>query len=36
MKMGNEIQADRPGTIRAVFVTPGQVVEGGDPLFEIG
>lgn len=36
MKMENEIQADRAGTIRAVFVTPGQAVEGGDPLFEIG
>ncbi len=35
MKMENEILADRAGTIRALFVQPGQAVEGGDPLFEI-
>lgn len=35
MKMENEIQADRAGTIRAIFVQPGQPVEGGDPLFEL-
>jgi biotin carboxyl carrier protein len=36
MKMQNEIQAERSGTVRRVFVAPGQAVEGGDPLFEIG
>jgi biotin carboxyl carrier protein len=35
MKMQNEIQAERPGTVKKIFVSPGQAVEGGDPLFEI-
>jgi biotin carboxyl carrier protein len=35
MKMENEIRAESDGTIRHVFVTPGQAVEGGDPLFEL-
>ena len=35
MKMENEIRAESDGTIRQVFVTPGQNVEGGDPLFEL-
>jgi biotin carboxyl carrier protein len=35
MKMENEIRAESDGTIRQVFVTPGQAVEGGDPLFEL-
>jgi biotin carboxyl carrier protein len=35
MKMENEIQAGGPGTVRHIFVQPGQAVEGGDPLFEI-
>lgn len=35
MKMENEIQADSAGTVRTIFVEPGQAVEGGDPLFEI-
>ena len=35
MKMENEIQAERDGTVSKVFVSPGQAVEGGDPLFEI-
>ena len=36
MKMKNEIQAERPGTVKHLFVEAGQAVEGGDPLFEIG
>jgi biotin carboxyl carrier protein len=35
MKMENEIQSERAGTIRRVFVTEGAAVEGGDPLYEI-
>ncbi len=35
MKMENEILAERDGTVRHVFVSPGQAVEGGDPLFEL-
>ena len=35
MKMQNEITAERQGVVRQVFVTSGQAVEGGDPLFEI-
>ena len=35
MKMENEIQAERAGTVRAIFVEAGQAVEGGDPLYEI-
>ncbi|MEE8137329.1 MAG: biotin/lipoyl-containing protein [Thermoanaerobaculia bacterium] len=35
MKMENEIQAERDGVVRQVFVTTDQAVEGGDPLFEI-
>lgn len=35
MKMENEIQAGCAGTVRKIFVEPGQAVEGGDPLFEI-
>ncbi len=36
MKMENEIQAEHAGTVRRILVEPGQAVEGGDPLFEIG
>ncbi len=36
MKMENEIRADHAGTLLEVFVTPGQAVEGGDLLFEVG
>lgn len=36
MKMKNEIQAERAGTVSRVFVETGKAVEGGDPLFEIG
>lgn len=35
MKMQNEIQAPHDGTLRKLFVAPGQPVEGGDPLFEV-
>ncbi len=36
MKMENEIQAERSGVLRRLFVTEGQAVEGGDPLYELG
>ena len=36
MKMENEIQAEHDGTVERFFVTPGQAVEGGDPLYELG
>ena len=35
MKMENEIQAEHEGVVKQVFVTAGQAVEGGDPLFEL-
>jgi len=35
MKMENEIQAERAGSVRKIFVEAGQAVEGGDPLFEL-
>lgn len=35
MKMQNEIQSDRTGTVQRVHVASGQAVEGGDPLVEI-
>jgi biotin carboxyl carrier protein len=35
MKMENEIQAEHAAVVTRVFVTPGQRVEGGDPLFEL-
>ena len=35
MKMQNEIQADRAGTVTRVHVAAGQAVEGGDPLLEL-
>ncbi len=35
MKMENEIQAERAGEVKKVFVSAGQPVEGGDPLFEL-
>lgn len=35
MKMENEIRAEHEGTIRHIFVQPGQSVDGGDPLFEM-
>ncbi len=35
MKMENEIQAERAGTVTRLYVEPGQAVETGDPLFEI-
>lgn len=36
MKMQNEIRAEHDGTITKIHVQPGQAVEGGDPLFEMG
>jgi len=36
MKMENEIQAEADGVVGKIYVTTGQAVEGGDPLFEIG
>jgi biotin carboxyl carrier protein len=35
MKMQNEIVAEHDGVLKALFVQPGQAVEGGDPLFEM-
>jgi biotin carboxyl carrier protein len=35
MKMQNEIQADRAGVLKRLHVSPGQAVEGGDPLFDV-
>ena len=35
MKMENEIQAEHEGVVKRIFVTAGQAVEGGDPLFEL-
>ena len=35
MKMENEIQAEHAAVVGRVFVSPGQAVEGGDPLFEL-
>ncbi|WP_307738769.1 biotin/lipoyl-containing protein [uncultured Parolsenella sp.] len=36
MKMENAIVAERGGTVTAVHVTVGQMVNPGDPLFTIG
>jgi biotin carboxyl carrier protein len=36
MKMENEIRAEVAGVVTRLHVRPGQSVEGGDPLFEIG
>ena len=36
MKMENEIQAERAGVVKKIFVSAGQPVEGGDPLFQLG
>lgn len=35
MKMQNEIQAEHAGVVRKIYATPGQAVDGGDPLFEM-
>ncbi len=35
MKLMNEIEADRAGTVKAILVTEGQPVEYGEPLFII-
>lgn len=36
MKMENELHCARGGTVKAIFVTPGQTVEGGAKLIEVG
>jgi len=36
MKMENEIAAEHGGVVTKVHVEPGQAVEGGDPLFQLG
>jgi biotin carboxyl carrier protein len=36
MKMENELQADKAGTIKEVKVAKGQAVNGGDTLIVIG
>ena len=36
MKLLNEIESDRAGTIKAILVENGQPVEYGQPLFVIG
>ncbi|AGM98173.1 acetyl-CoA carboxylase biotin carboxyl carrier protein subunit [Streptococcus iniae] len=36
MKMENEIVASQAGTVSAIHVTPGQVVNAGDGLISIG
>jgi len=36
MKLLNEIEADKSGTIKAILVENGQAVEYGQPLFVIG
>jgi len=36
MKMENEIAPDHPGQVTKIHVQPGQAVEGGDPLFDLG
>jgi acetyl-CoA carboxylase biotin carboxyl carrier protein len=36
MKLLNEIEADRAGTIKAILAENGQPVEYGQPLFLIG
>ncbi len=36
MKLLNEIEADRDGTVKAVLVESGQPVEYGEPLFILG
>lgn len=36
MKMGNPIMAPQAGTIKAISVTVGQSVQGGDQLFVLG
>jgi pyruvate carboxylase subunit B len=36
MKMENEIRAEADGTVAKIFVQPGQAVDTGNPLFELG
>ncbi|MBI3006567.1 MAG: biotin/lipoyl-binding protein [Ignavibacteriales bacterium] len=35
MKMENEIKASSSGTVRAIHVSPGRVVEKGEPLISL-
>lgn len=35
MKLMNEIKSEFDGTVKKVFVTNGQIIQYGDPLFEI-
>ena len=35
MKMFNQIEADRSGTVKAILVENGQPIEYGQPLFVI-
>jgi acetyl-CoA carboxylase biotin carboxyl carrier protein len=36
MKLLNEIEADRDGTVKAILMENGQPVEYGEPLFILG
>jgi acetyl-CoA carboxylase biotin carboxyl carrier protein len=36
MKLLNEIEADRAGTVKAILVENGEPVEYGEPLFIVG
>ncbi|HAY26970.1 MAG TPA: acetyl-CoA carboxylase biotin carboxyl carrier protein, partial [Candidatus Accumulibacter sp.] len=36
MKLLNEIEAERAGTVKAILIENGQPVEFGEPLFIIG
>jgi len=36
MKLLNEIEAERGGTIKAILIENGQPVEYGEPLFIVG
>lgn len=36
MKMENELHCGRGGVVKKIFVTPGQTVEGGAKLLEVG
>jgi acetyl-CoA carboxylase biotin carboxyl carrier protein len=36
MKLLNEIEADRAGTVKAILIENGEPVEYGEPLFVIG
>jgi len=36
MKLLNEIEAERAGTVKAILIENGQPVEYGEPLFIVG